>query len=229
MRFDIITIFPEMFDSYFNESILSRAQKNNLIQIKVHDLRKYTTDKHRTVDDTPYGGGAGMVLKIEPIYSALRDIGVINLDGKRKKNLSKTRIFLMSAKGDVYNQKIANKLSDLNRIVLICGRYEGVDERVKQHLIDEEISIGEYVLTGGELASMIVVDSVSRLLDGVLGNKKSLDSESYSNGFIEHPHYTKPETFTVGKNENWKVPKDLLGGNHRQISEWREKHSKSID
>ncbi|MBW6440507.1 tRNA (guanosine(37)-N1)-methyltransferase TrmD [Patescibacteria group bacterium] len=229
MQFDIITIFPEMFSSYFNESILGRAQKKNLVKIKIYNLRKYTNDKHKTTDDTPYGGGAGMVLKLEPIYNALRDISVINVDGKRKKTHSKTRIFLMSAKGAIYNQKTASCLADLDRIVLICGRYEGVDERVKENLIDGEISIGKYILMGGELASMIIVDSVSRLVEGVLGNEKSLESESYSNGLVEHPHYTKPESFLVKKGLSWKVPDVLLSGNHRKIEEWRKKHSKIIE
>lgn len=228
MQFDIITIFPEMFNSYFNESILARAQKKKLIKINIYDLRKYTIDKHKTVDDTPYGGGAGMVLKVDSIYRILRDLKIIKSDGsKNKKNIVKTRIILMSAKGRRYNQEIVKEFSELDRIILICGRYEGVDERVIEYLADEEISIGEYILTGGEIPAMIIVDSVSRLIDGVVGKKESVLKESFSRkGYLEHPHYTKPEIFSPNKKTRWQVPKVLLSGNHKKIEEWREKHSK---
>ena len=226
MQFDIITIFPKMFDSYFNESILARAQKNKLIKINVHDLRKYTTDKHKTVDDTPYGGGVGMVLKVEPIYKALRDLKIIKNDGTRKKSATKTKVFLMSAKGKKYNQEIARKSSKLDRIILICGRYEGVDERVAEYLADEEISIGEYILTGGEIPSMVIIDSVSRLVEGVVGKKESILDESFSKkGYLEYPHYTKPEIFLPDKKTSWRVPEILLSGDHKKIEKWKEKHS----
>lgn len=236
MQFDIITIFPKIFDSYFNESILARARKNKLIKINVHNLRDYTEDKHKTVDDTPYGGGAGMVLKIEPIYKAL-----VKIVGKNKlkcfksriknqesgiKNNSKTKIILLSAKGKKFDQAMAKKFSKLDNLILICGRYEGVDERVVKYLADEEISIGDYVLTGGEIPAMVVVDSVSRLIPGVVGNKESLKEESFSKkDYLEYPHYTKPNIFSPDKKTNWKVPEVLLSGNHRKIDEWREKHS----
>ena len=230
MQFDIITIFPKMFNSYFNESILARAQKNKLIKINTHDLREYTTDKHKTVDDTPYGGGVGMVFKIEPIYRSLvKIVGKNKLKCFRKgtRNNSKTRVILLSAKGKRFDQETAKRLSKLDKIILICGRYEGVDERVTKHLVDEEISIGEYILTGGEIPAMIVVDSVSRLVENVVGNKESIKEESFSKkDYLEYPHYTKPDIFSPDKKTNLEVPKVLLNGNHKEIKKWKEKHSK---
>ncbi len=238
-----------MFSSYFNESILARAQKNKIIEIKTHNLRKWATDKHKTVDDAPYGGGAGMVMKVEPIYRALQAIKKQNKEAKRQK------IILLSAKGKKWNQQMAKKYSKMDSIILICGRYEGVDERVKK-FIDEEISIGDYVLTGGEIPAMVVVDSVTRLLPGVLGNAESARQESHSEpGVLEHPQYTRPEIFTVPANikrkktktplsgsrsrsdagakmvekvKNYRVPKVLLSGDHKKIKEWKEKHSKKL-
>lgn len=224
MKFDIITIFPKIFDSYFSESIIGRAQKNDLLNIEVHNLRDYTTDKHRTVDDTPYGGGAGMVLKIEPIYKSVKAIRSVKSKDK------KTRIILFSAKGKKYTQNDARRLVKYDNLILICGRYEGVDERVAKYVADEEISIGDYVLTGGEIPAMVLVDSIARLIPGVLGNPKSLMEESFRSSqrstvnsqqlFLEYPHYTKPEKF-----QNWKVPAVLLSGNHKKIKEWRKKVS----
>ncbi|MCG2701190.1 tRNA (guanosine(37)-N1)-methyltransferase TrmD [Candidatus Parcubacteria bacterium] len=214
MTFHIITIFPNIFDSYLNESILGRAQKNKLIKIKIHNLRDWTNDKHKTVDDTPCGGGAGMIMKAEPIYKAIKQI--------KKKN-EKIKTILLSAKGKTWNQQTAKKYSKLDEIILICGRYEGIDERVKK-FIDEEISIGDYVLTGGEIPAMAIIDSITRLLPGVLGNKKSADIESHSiPGVLEYPQYTKPETIIIN-NKKCNVPKVLLSGNHKLIKEWREKH-----
>ena len=230
MQFNIITIFPKIFDSYFNESILARARKNKLIKINIHDLRDYTDDKHKTVDDTPYGGGAGMVLKIEPIYEALlKIVGKSKLKCFKKgiKSNSKTKIVLLSAKGKKFDQAIAKRLSKLDKLVLICGRYEGIDERVAKNLADEEISVGDYILTGGEIPAMIVVDAVSRLIEGVVGNKESIKDESFSKkGYLEYPHYTRPEIFSPNKKTNWKVPDVLLSGNHQKIQQWKEKHSK---
>ena len=238
MQFDILTIFPGIFDSYFNESIIGRAQKKKIIQIDVHDLRKWTVDKHKTVDDTPYGGGAGMVLKIEPIFKALRALNKsqfpnpnfqINPKSKIpiiKKQTEKTRIILFSAKGKVFTQKDARRLAKYDRLILICGRYEGVDERVAEKLADEEISVGEYVLTGGEIPAMILVDSTSRLIPGVLGNKDSLKEESFvncklkiENSDVEYPQYTKPENF-----HGWRAPKILLSGHHEKIEKWRKEN-----
>ncbi|MFA6383435.1 MAG: tRNA (guanosine(37)-N1)-methyltransferase TrmD [Parcubacteria group bacterium] len=228
MDFHIITIFPEIFDSYFSESILKRAQARELINIDIHNLRDYAEDKHKTVDDTPYGGGAGMVLKIEPIHKCIDSIisnfqfPISNKKPKTKNQKLKTRIILFSAKGKKYTQKDVRRLSKYDSLIMICGRYEGIDERVAKYLVDEEISIGDYVLTGGEIPAMIVVDSVARLFPGVLGNIESAKEESHSiEGQLEYPQYTKPEEF-----RSWKVPKVLLSGNHKEIEQWRKKNSK---
>lgn len=218
MKFDIITIFPDIFSSYFNESILKRAQKKELVKINIYDLRNWTADKHKTVDDTPYGGGAGMVLKIEPIYKAVKSI---------KSAKTKSRVILFSAKGKKYTQKDAKRLSKYDQLIFICGRYEGVDERVAKHVADEEISIGDYVLTGGEIPTMVVLDSITRLIPGVLGNKDSALHESHNEeGYLEHAQYTKPEVFSA-KNIKWMVPKVLLSGNHKEIENWKNKNSKN--
>ena len=216
MTFHVVTIFPKIFDSYLSESILKRAQKNNLIDVKIHNLRDWTADKHKTVDDAPFGGGAGMVMKIEPLYKALKTI-------KQKNKIQK--IILLSAKGKTWNQATAKKYSKLDNLILICGRYEGVDERITR-FIDEEISIGDYVLTGGEIGAMAIVDSITRLLPGALGNAQSAKNESHSvAGVLEHPQYTRPEIFAANHNK-FRVPKILLSGNHKKIEEWRKKHSK---
>lgn len=214
MRFDIITIFPKILDSYFNESILKRAQKNGFISIKVHNLRDYTADKHHKVDDTPYGGGPGMVLKIEPIIRAVRSI---KKQAIRKK--IKTRVILFSLHGKKFDSKTARRLSKYDQLILICGRYEGVDERAAKYAVDEEISIGGFVLSGGELAGAIVVDAVSRFIPGVLGKHGSLEEIKGS-----YPVYTKPEIVKVG-GKNRRVPKVLLSGNHKKIEEWRKERN----
>jgi len=241
MRFDIITIFPHIFDSYFSESIVKRAQKKGQVKIKVHDLRDFTKDKHKTVDDTPYGGGAGMILKVEPIFKAINSLiseknsgfqstnwqttsnKILNSKSQIRKNANmNTQIILFSAKGKRYTQEDAKRLSKYDNLILICGRYEGVDERVAEHLADEEVSIGDYVLTGGEIPAMIMVDSITRLLPEVLGNKESSQDDSHSQeGYLEYAQYTKPEEF-----EGWKVPKVLLSGNHKEIENWRKENSK---
>ena len=246
MRFEIITIFPKIFDSYFNESILARARKKKLISIKTHNLRDCADDKRRTVDDAPYGGGAGMILKIEPIYKALVKIaGKKNLKyfknkearkkvARQKKRDKKTRIILLSAKGKKFDQAMARKFSKLERIIFVCGRYEGVDERVAKHLCDEEISIGDYVLTGGELPAMVMIDAITRLIPGVLGSAESLKEESFSGnikqkdkgGILEYPQYTRPEIFSPDKKTSWRTPKVLLSGNHELIRKWRKEKSK---
>ena len=219
IKFNIITIFPNIFSSYFSESIIKRAQKSGAIEINVHNLRDYTTDKHKTVDDTPYGGGAGMVLKVEPIFNCVNAIK--KQETKTKKQTR--RVILFSAKGKKYTQKDAKRLSKYNQLIFICGRYEGVDERVAEKIADEEISIGDFVLTGGDIPAMVVVDSITRLLPGVLGNDQSAIYESHSeDGYLEHAQYTKPEEF-----EGWKVPKILLSGHHAEIEKWRKKKSKS--
>jgi len=202
IKFDIVTIFPEMFGGYFNESILKRAQEKKLIKIQTHNLRDFTTDKHKTVDDYPYGGGPGMVLKVEPIYKAVQKI----------KNDKKTRIILFSTRGKPLDQKTAQRLAKYNQLILICGRYEGVDERVAKHIADEEISIGSFVLSGGELPAMLLVDAVSRFVPKVLGKKESLETIKGS-----YPVYTRPE-----KINKWQVPKVLLSGDHQKIDKWRK-------
>lgn len=218
MKFDIITIFPHIFDSYFGESIIKRAKEAGAIEIKSHDLREYTTDKHKKVDDTPYGGGAGMVMQVQPIYDCVEKI-------RSKNPKPKTKIILFSAKGKRFTQEDAKRLSEYERLIMICGRYEGVDERVAENVADEEISIGDFVLTGGEIPAMAVIDSVSRLLPGILGNEESAIVESHSEeGYLEYPQYTRPEEFN-----GWKVPEILLGGNHGEIEKWRNEKSKKIN
>lgn len=225
MRFDIITIFPEVFDCYFNASILKKAQKKKLIKINVHNLRKWTLDRHQTIDDCPYGGGMGMIFKVEPIFKAIKDL--------KKKKTKKCRIILFSAKGKKLTQRRVKQLSKYDQLILICPRYEGVDERVAKYIADEEISIGEYILTGGELPAMVLVDAVSRFIPGVI-KKGSLLEESFSidfGGKGEYPQYTRPEIFYPNKKKKkivWQVPDILLSGNHKKIKEWRRKHLKKI-
>ena len=219
MTFHIITIFPHIFDSYFNESILKRAQTKGRIKIKIHDLRDYTNDRHKSVDDSPFGGGAGMVMKVEPIYKSLRDL-------KLKVKSKKLKVILLSAKGKKWDQQLAKNYSKLDNVILICGRYEGVDERVVE-FIDEEVSIGDYVLTGGEIPAMAIVDSIARLLPDVLGNKESAVDESHSSpGILEYPQYTRPEIFIDNDDQERKVPPVLLSGNHGEIEKWRKNNNK---
>lgn len=220
--FDIITIFPNIFDSFLKESLISRGQKKRLIKINIHNLRKWTDDKHQTVDDRPFGGGFGMVLKIEPIFQALKEI-------KKPKSGKKTRIILFTPRGKKFNQKIAYQLSKLDRVIMICGRYEGVDERVAKHLADMELSIGEYVLMGGELPAMVVMETTARLIPGVLGEQGLLkERTTKEKGFIEYPQYTRPEIFSSSKRARWSVPKVLLSGHHKKIGEWREKYGREV-
>lgn len=241
VKFHILTIFPEIFSCYFNESIISRAEKKQLVKINIYNLRNFTRDKHKTVDDRPYGGGPGMVMMIKPIYKAVfkilskkfrfEDLKQLK---KIKKYKSTTKIILFSAKGKKFDQKMAKKLSKLEDLIMICGRYEGVDERVAEHIADYKISMGNYILTGGELPAMIVVDAVSRLIPGVI-RTESLKDESFSfregDLLVEYPQYTRPEIFYPNpKNKKvfWRVPKILLSGNHKKIKEWREKNRKLI-
>ena len=215
MIFNIITIFPEIFSSYFSESIIKRALDNEKIKINIIDLREYTEDKHKTVDDAPYGGGAGMLMKVEPLYKAL-----CALEPKIK-NLESRKV-LLSAKGRTWKQDVAREFSGFDEITMICGRYEGVDERIME-FVDEEISVGDYILTGGELGAMVMIDSISRLLPGVLGNDESSVSESHTEeGVLEYPQYTRPKIFVDKKGKEHKVPDVLLSGNHKEIEKWRE-------
>jgi tRNA (guanine37-N1)-methyltransferase len=213
MNFDVLTIFPEIINEYCEKSILGRAQKAGLIKISAHNFRDYTTDKQKHVDDHPYGGGPGMVLQVQPIYDCLKKI-------KAKKKTKGQKIVIMDPAGKKLDQKMAQKFSKLKRLVLIAGRYEGFDARIYR-LADERISAGDYILAGGELPALITIESVARLMPGVLGNKKSLDEETFSGGTKEYPQYTRPENF-MGQ----KVPKILLSGDHRKIAQWRQKHCK---
>lgn len=229
MRFDIITIFPDLFNGFISESLLARAQKKKLIKINLHNLRKWTDDKHQTVDGRPYGGGTGMVLKIEPIFKAVSSLQFpVSRKSKieTKNSKLKTRVVLLSAKGKTFTQKDARRLAKYNQIIFICGRYEGVDERVAKYVADEEISIGNYVLFGGEIPAMVIMEAVSRLIPGVVAKEESVKNESFAKGIIkEHPHYTRPKVFVLN-GKKLKVPPVLLSGNHKKIEEWRNKHSK---
>jgi len=222
LRFDIITIFPKIFDSYLKESFIKKAQQKRLIKINIHNLRDWTKDRHKTVDDRPFGGGLGMVLKVEPIFRAIKDI--------KKSASRRKKVILFTPRGKKFNQKLAYQLSKLNQIIMICGRYEGVDERAAKHLADIELSIGDYDLMGGELPAMVVMETMSRLVPGVLG-KPSLLKERITKekGFVEYPQYTRPEVFSPKKGVKWRVPKVLISGNHKEIENWRKKHAKTIE
>jgi len=209
MRIDIITIFPEMFEPVLNESIIKRARNKDKVRIHIHDLRDFTADKHRKIDDRPFGGGSGMVMRPEPIFNAVEKI-----------KQAKSHVILLCPQGKRLTQGAAKKLARFKHLILICGHYEGIDERVRQRLVDEEISIGDYVLTGGELPAMVLVDSVVRLIPGVLGDKNSLKFESFEGNLLEYPHYTRPAQFR-GLN----VPPILLSGDHKKIEIWRKKEA----
>ena len=229
MKFDVITIFPKIFKSYFAESLIGQAQKKGLVDINIHNLRDWAKDKHRSVDGRPFGGGLGMVMKVEPIYKAVKQLK------KRKKS----KVILFTPRGKKFNQKIATQFSKLNQLILICGRYEGVDERVAKNIADMELSIGDYVLMGGELPAMVVVETTLRLIPGVIGKPQLLKERiTKSKGFIEYSQYTRPEVFAVpaearrakvGAVKKWRVPKVLLSGNHKKIEEWRKKRRKIIE
>jgi tRNA (guanine37-N1)-methyltransferase len=208
MRIDIVTIFPEMVRAPLETSILARARAAGIVDIAVHDLRDWTDDRHRSVDDAPYGGGAGMVMRPEPLFRCVEQL--------REDVEPAGRVVLLTPQGRLLNQKGAQELSEVERLILLCGRYEGVDERVRLHLADDELSIGDYVLGGGELAALVVVETVVRLLPGALGSAASLDEESHAGGLLEYPHYTRPPDF-----RGWTVPDVLLSGNHAEIARWR--------
>jgi len=209
MRIDILCLFPEMLTSPFDCSIVKRARERGLVEVVVHNIRDYSHDKHHTVDDYPYGGGPGMVLKPEPIFEAAESI-------KGKVDYSDLPIILLTPQGRLFTQQVARELALHQNIMLICGHYEGVDERVREHLVSDEISIGDYVLSAGELAAMVVVDAVVRLIPGVLGSPLSFHNDSHSNGLLEYPQYTRPELY-----RGWVVPSVLLSGNHEEIARWR--------
>ncbi|HUU07959.1 MAG TPA: tRNA (guanosine(37)-N1)-methyltransferase TrmD [Dehalococcoidales bacterium] len=210
MRIDILTLFPEMFPGPFGASIIKRAVDGGLVSLNIYNIRDYTHDKHHTVDDYAYGGGAGMILKPEPIFEAVESV----------KEEDTCPVILLTPQGRPFSQPVAQELSGHSRLILICGRYEGVDERVREHLVSDEISIGDYVLSGGELAAMVVVEAVVRLLPGVLGSEESLAEDSHTGGLLEYPQYTRPPAF-----RGWSVPEVLLSGNHAQIARWRREQA----
>jgi tRNA (guanine37-N1)-methyltransferase len=216
MRFHVVTIFPEFFSGPFAHGVVARAQAGGLLDIRMHDLRNWTYDRHRTVDDRPFGGGEGMLLKPQPLFEAVEAV--------LPERSEKQKIVLLSAQGEKFSQSLAREFSALDDLLLICGRYEGVDERVAEHLADRELSIGDFVLSGGELAAAVVIDAVARLLPGVLGNEESSRNESFAEayeGLLDCPQYTRPAEF-----RGWKVPEVLLGGNHEEIKRWRRAASR---
>ena len=208
MRIDIITGFPKLVRSPLNESILRQAKKKKLVQIRVHDLRKYAHDKHKTIDDTPYGGGAGMILKPEPIFECVESL---------QKKRTYDEVILLAADGEQFTQRTANELSIKKNVMMLCGHYKGVDDRVRQKLVTKEISIGDYVLTGGELPALVLVDAIVRLIPGVLGDGESLLTDSFQEDLVDSPHYTKPAEYRL-----MQVPEVLLSGNHKEIERWRK-------
>jgi len=219
MTFHVLTIFPEFFRGPFEHGVIERAQRAGLIRIRVHDLRTWTEDRHRTVDDRPFGGGEGMVLKPGPIFEAVESIWPDRTDAERGRDDQGRKVVLLSAQGRKFDQSVAREFAGLSELLLICGRYEGVDERVAEYLADEEISVGDFVLSGGELAAALVIDVVARLKEGVLGNRDSALYESFGeDGLLDCPQYTRPAEF-----RGWKAPDVLLGGNHEQIRQWRLK------
>ena len=210
MRIDIITLFPSMFRGPFDESIIKRARKKGILEINLHNLRDFTGDRHRTVDDLPYGGGAGMVMKPEPLFRAVEKV--------KEEKRSSWKVILLSPQGQPFAQEKAKELAQEEGLIFICGHYEGVDERVRKHLIDEELSLGDFVLTGGELAAIVMVDAIARMLPEVLGCKDSIREDSFYQTLLDYPHYTRPAEF-----RGWKVPGVLISGNHQKIREWRKK------
>lgn len=219
MIFDIITIFPKMFDSFLNESLLKKAQDRKILRVRIHNLRDFSLDKHKSVDDKPFGGERGMVIKIEPIYRAVNKIK------KGKKN----KVILFSPRGKKFSQKMATDWVKLDQVIFICGRYEGVDERAAKHIADEVISIGDFVLMGGELPAMMAIEAITRLLSGVAGRSEELRQRiTKEKGFLEYPQYTRPAIFSA-KGKKLPVPKVLLSGDHKKIGDWRKKNSRIIE
>lgn len=221
IQFDVITIFPEVVEPYVGTSILGRAQKAKLIDVRTHQLRDWSTDKHHKVDDTPYGGGAGMVMKVEPFERAVNSVKSVapgfSLGGRKKK----IHVIVTAASGKTFTQEDAKRLAKYDQVIFLCGRYEGIDQRVVEHIADEALSIGNYVLTGGELPAMVMIDAIARMVPGVI-EETSLEQESHSTeGYGEYPQYTKPEDY-----KGWKVPEILLSGDHKKIAQWREEESK---
>ena len=224
MQFEVFTLLPEVFPPYLDSSILQRARQRGLIDVRVHNIRDYTHDKHHTTDDTPYGGGGGMVMKPEPVFEAVES--VLGFSSNRNQPVVDADarpgipVILLTPQGRVFTQRVAEELSAHERIALLCGRYEGVDERIRQHLVTDEISIGDYVLTGGELPALMIIDAVSRLIPGVLGDPTGAEDDSHSMGLLEYPHYTRPPEF-----RDWQVPEILLSGDHGKIEKWRREQA----
>lgn len=227
MTFNILTIFPGIFDGFLKETMMKRALEAGVVKVNLVNIRDYATDKHQMTDDTPYGGGPGMVMRIEPIFNALKGLDQVQ---NTKRKAQKSHVVLLSPRGRQFTQSLADEYAKFNTLTLICGRYEGVDQRVADHLCDEELSIGPYVLSGGEVAAMVVIETVARLLPGFLGNPESLKEESFTptpnsqhpTPLIEYPQYTKPDDFM-----EWKVPDVLLSGNHAEIEQWRKQRSRA--
>lgn len=230
MQFEVFTLLPEIFPPYLDNSIMKRARERGLIDVRVHNIRDYTHDKHHTTDDTPYGGGGGMVMKPEPVFEAIETVLGLSSstteitegteNSKETSLVGPVPIILLTPQGRVFNQSIAKELSQHPRIVLLCGRYEGIDERIREHLVTDEISIGDYVLTGGELPALILIDAISRLLPDVLGDPTGAEDDSHAMGLLEYPHYTRPPEF-----RGWKVPEELLTGAHAKIDKWRREQA----
>lgn len=216
MKFDIVTIFPSVAEAYFSEGVIARAREAGIISLNAYNLRDWAVDKHKTVDERPFGGGPGMVLKLEPIYRAVRELK--SQGSKVKTTTQKSKVILTSARGKRFTQEKAREYSKLDQLIIICGRYEGVDERVAEYIADESISVGDYVLSGGELAAMSMVDAVARLVPGVLGNEESPENALF-------PQYTRPEEFSPNGKEKWTVPDVLLTGDHKRIKQWRQEHT----
>ena len=217
MQFEVFTLLPEVFAPYLESSILLRARQRGFIDVRLHNIRDYTHDKHHTTDDTPYGGGGGMVMKPEPVFEAIESVLGFTADPTQPPPFP---VILLTPQGRVFNQRIAEELSGHERIALLCGRYEGVDERIREHLVTDEISIGDYVLTGGELPALMIIDAISRLIPGVLGDPTGAQDDSHSMGLLEYPHYTKPSEF-----RGWRVPDVLLSGDHAKIEKWRREQA----
>jgi tRNA (guanine37-N1)-methyltransferase len=215
MQFEVFTLLPEVFPPYLESSILLRARQRGLIDVRIHNIRDYTHDRHHTTDETPYGGGGGMVMKPEPVFEAIES--VLGLEPAGPAGIP---VILLTPQGRVFTQGVAEELATHERIALLCGRYEGVDERIREHLVTDEISVGDYVLTGGELPALLLIDAVSRIIPGVLGDPTGAEDDSHSMGLLEYPHYTKPPEF-----RGWKVPEVLLSGNHARIERWRREQA----
>jgi tRNA (guanine37-N1)-methyltransferase len=224
MQFEVFTLLPEVFPPYLESSILQRARQRGLIDVRVHNIRDYTHDRHHTTDDTPYGGGGGMVMKPEPVFTAVESVLGLASPHAQPSATEGTRqgipVILLTPQGRVFTQRVAEELTRVEHVALLCGRYEGVDERIREHLVTDEISIGDYVLTGGELPALMIIDAVSRLLPGVLGDPTGAEDDSHSMGLLEYPHYTRPPEF-----RGWKVPDVLLSGDHAKIEKWRREQA----